>query len=107
MGVLLGVCSKNEDALAREGFARADSVLKAEDFVSFKANWEPKHLNLAAAAKELNLLPDSFVFLDDNPAERDIVRRELPGVAVPELSAPEGFVRALDRACLLYTSRCV
>ncbi len=98
MGVLLGVCSKNEDALAREGFARADSVLKAEDFVSFKANWEPKHLNLAAAAKELNLLPDSFVFLDDNPAERDIVRRELSGVAVPELSAPEGFVRALDRA---------
>lgn len=98
MGVLLGVCSKNEDAAARAGFSRPDSVLKAEDFVSFKANWQPKHLNLAAMAGELNLLPDSFVFLDDNPAERDIVRRQLPGVAVPELSAPEDFVRALDRA---------
>ena len=98
MGVLLGVCSKNEDALAREGFARADSVLKAEDFVSFKANWEPKHLNLAAAAKELNLLPDSFVFLDDNPAERALVRQSLPGTAVPELAAPESYVRTLDRA---------
>ncbi len=97
-GVLLNVCSKNEEALAKEGFARADSVLKEDDFVCFKANWEPKHQNLAAMAAEINLLPESFVFLDDNPAERALVRRELPGVAVPELDVPEAYLRALDRA---------
>lgn len=98
MGVLLCVCSKNEDAIAREGFARADSVLKTEDFVAFKANWEPKSHNIVSMAQELNLLPDSFVFLDDNPAERELVHRELPGVAVPDLDAPENYARTLDRA---------
>lgn len=41
MGVLLNVCSKNEEAAAKAGFERADSVLKADDFLCFKANWEP------------------------------------------------------------------
>lgn len=97
LGVLLNVCSKNEAANAEAGFARADSVLKKEDFVCFKANWEPKHLNLAAMAKEINLLPDSFVFVDDNPAEREIVRQQLPGVTVPEMTAPEDYIKVLDR----------
>jgi FkbH-like protein len=98
LGVLLNVCSKNEDAIARQGFARADSVLKADDFLCFKANWEPKHMNIAAIAQELNILPDSLVFMDDNPAEREIVRRELPTVTVPELTAPEQYLYALDKA---------
>ena len=97
-GVLLNVCSKNEEANALAGLARADSVLRREDFVSFKANWEPKHENLAAMAKELNLLPESFVFVDDNPAEREIVRTQLPGVAVPELTSPEEYIAAIDRS---------
>lgn len=97
LGVLLNVCSKNEAANAEAGLARADSLLRRDDFVSFKANWEPKHLNLAAMAQELNLLPDSFVFVDDNPAEREIVRQQLPAVAVPELGAPEEYIAALDR----------
>ena len=98
LGILLNVCSKNEEANALAGFERADSVLKRDDFVSFKANWDPKHLNLAAMAKEINILPESFVFMDDNPAEREIVRRELPGVTVPELTAPEEYIKAIDRA---------
>ncbi|MDD4850372.1 MAG: HAD-IIIC family phosphatase [Gemmiger sp.] len=97
-GVLLNVDSKNELANAEAGFARPDSVLKREDFIAFKANWQPKSENLSAMAKEINLLPDSFVFVDDNPAEREIIRQQLPGVAVPELSAPEEYIRALDRA---------
>ena len=97
MGVLLSVCSKNEETNAAAGFTRGDSVLKRDDFVSFKANWEPKHLNLAQTAKEINILPDSFVFMDDNPAEREIVRRELAGVSVPELTAPEEYIKAIDR----------
>ena len=58
----------------------------------------PKDANRAAMAQKLNLLPESFVFLDDNPAERALVRQSLPGTAVPELAAPEGYVRTLDRA---------
>ena len=72
--------------------------MKLEDFVSFKANWEPKDRNLAAEAAELNLLPESFVFVDDNPAEREIVRQSIPGVAVPEIERVEHYIRAIDRA---------
>ena len=98
IGTLLTVISKNNDDVARSGFSRPDSVLKTEDFVSFKANWEPKDRNLAAEASELNLLPDSFVFVDDNPAEREILRQSIPAVAVPEIDRMENYIRAIDRA---------
>jgi FkbH-like protein len=84
-GVLLAVCSKNDDAMARRGFAHPDSVLKLEDFAAFKANWEPKWENIKAIATELNLGLDSFVFVDDNPAERHLVGGQLPMVAVPNV----------------------
>ena len=84
-GVVLAVCSKNEDAVARSGFAHPDAVLKLEHIACFKANWQPKHENIEAIARELNLGVDSFVFVDDNPAEREIVRAQLPSVAVPEV----------------------
>jgi FkbH-like protein len=86
-GILLAVCSKNDDEIARQGFEHPDSVLKLEHFSSFKANWEPKHENILAIAKELNLGVDSFVFVDDNPAERAIVEAQLPGVAVPDVGS--------------------
>lgn len=97
LGVMLNVASKNEEALALEGFSRPESVLKRDDFLCFKANWEPKSQNIAAIARQLNILPESLVFVDDNPAERDIIRRELPDVAVPEVSGPESYIEALDR----------
>ena len=84
-GVLLAVCSKNNDDVAREGFAHPDSVLKLEHISCFKANWSPKHENIVEIAAELNLGVDSFVFVDDNPAERAIVRAQVPGIAVPEV----------------------
>ena len=86
-GVLLAVCSKNNEDTARSGFMHPDSVLKLEHISCFKANWEPKHENIEAIARELNLGVDSFVFVDDNPAERAIVRAQLPQVAVPEVGA--------------------
>lgn len=98
LGVMLNVCSKNEEANALAGFARADSTLRRDDFLCFKANWEPKHVNVAAIAEEINIGTDAFVFVDDNPAEREIVRREIPGIAVPELTAPEQYIAALDKA---------
>lgn len=98
LGVLLNVDSKNEEANAVAGFERADSVLKKDDFVCFKANWEPKSHNLVAMAKEINIFPDSFVFIDDNPAEREIIRQQVPGVAVPDLGAPEEYIHSIDRS---------
>ncbi len=98
LGVLLSVNSKNNEDTALSGLERADSVLKREDFVAFRANWEPKSHNLYATAEELKLLPESFVFVDDNPAEREIVRQEVPGAAVPEITKVEEYIRVLDRS---------
>lgn len=98
IGTLLTVISKNNDDVARQGFGRPDSVLSVEDFVSFKANWEPKDRNLIQQASELNLLPESFVFVDDNPAEREIIRQSIPGVAVPEIGNVETYLQTIDRA---------
>lgn len=84
-GILLAVCSKNNEDVAKTGFTHPDSVLKLEHFSAFKANWEPKHENILAIARELNLGTDSFVFVDDNPAERAIVEAQIPDIAVPNL----------------------
>lgn len=98
LGVLLTVNSKNEESNALSGLARPDSVLKRDDFVSFKANWNPKSDNLIATANELSLLPESFVFVDDNPAEREIIKANLPGVAVPEIDAIEKYLQIIDKS---------
>jgi FkbH-like protein len=98
-GVLLAVCSKNNEDTAKSGFAHPDSVLKLEHISAFRANWEPKHENIRAIAEELNLGLDSFVFVDDNPAERAIVQAQLPAVAVPEVgSEVSKFVAIIQSA---------
>jgi FkbH-like protein len=85
-GVVLAVCSKNDEANAIEPFERhPEMVLKRTDIACFVTNWTDKAANLRHIAAELNIGVDSLVFADDNPAERAIVRRELPMVAVPEL----------------------
>jgi FkbH-like protein len=86
-GIILAVCSKNELAIAKEGFTHSDSVLKFEDFVSFKANWDPKHQNIFTIAEEINIGLDSLVFIDDNPVERNIVSAQIPNIAVPEVGS--------------------
>lgn len=98
LGILLTVNSKNEESVARKGLERPDSILKREDFIAFKANWESKSQNLLATAQELNLLPESFVFVDDNPAEREIVRQQLPGVAIAEMDSVEHYIQTLDKS---------
>lgn len=98
IGVLLTVNSKNEDENARTGFDRPDSVLKQDDFVSFKANWNPKSQNLVETASELELLPESFVFVDDNPAEREMIRSQVDGVATPEITGAEHYIQTLDKS---------
>ena len=86
-GIILAVCSKNDEANAIEAFAKhPEMVLRQKDIACFVANWQDKAANLRAIAETLNIGLDSLVFADDNPAERGIIRRELPMVAVPELS---------------------
>ncbi len=97
IGVLLTVCSKNERENAIAGLEHPAGTLKPDDFTVIKANWEPKDRNLVETAQELSLLPESFVFADDNPAERAIVRGQIAGAAVPEMDGAENYIRILDR----------
>lgn len=97
-GVILNIISKNEHENAMAGLNHPQMHLKPDDFIVIKANWEPKSMNLVQMAEELTLLPESFVFADDNPAEREIVRQQVPGVAVPEMETVEHYIYAIDRA---------
>ncbi len=91
-GVILAVCSKNDEENARLPFEKhPEMVLKLEDIACFVANWSDKAGNIRHIAERLNLGIDSLVFADDNPFERNIVRRELPAVAVPELPEDPAF----------------
>ena len=99
-GVILAVCSKNDEANAVEPFEKhPEMVLRRGDIASFVANWSDKAANFRAIAEELNIGLDSLVFIDDNPFERNLVRQELPMVAVPEVSDdPTGYPVALADA---------
>ena len=85
-GVILAVCSKNTDNIAREPFEKhPDMVLHLDDIAVFVANWENKADNIRYIKNVLNIGYDSMVFLDDNPFERNIVRDNIPEITVPEL----------------------
>jgi FkbH-like protein len=91
-GVVLAVCSKNDEANALAPFTEhPEMLLKRSDIACFVANWDDKAHNLRHIAQSLNLGLDSLVFVDDNPFERNIVRKELPMVAVPELPEDPAF----------------
>jgi FkbH-like protein len=88
LGVVLGVVSKNNEADVFDVFdGHPHMVLKKSDFACLKINWSPKPENIAAAAQDLDLGLDSFVFIDDNPVEREAVRTALPDVTVPDFPA--------------------
>jgi FkbH-like protein len=85
-GIILCVSSKNDETIALDAFRNhPEMILKEDDIVAFRVNWEDKAANIKAIADAIDLGLDSFVFLDDNPAERKRVRDALPSVAVPEL----------------------
>jgi FkbH-like protein len=99
-GVILAVCSKNDEAVALRAFEeRPEMILQHSDIACFMANWEDKATNLRHVARRLNIGLNSLVFVDDNPFERDLIRRELPMVAVPEMPKdPSEYVRCLAAA---------
>lgn len=98
IGVILAIDSKNDYENAIAGLNHPDGILRPEDFVDIKANWDPKDQNLMEIAEELTLGVDSFVFADDNPVEREIVSAQLPGVATPILDGPENYIKVLDHS---------
>jgi FkbH-like protein len=105
-GIILAVCSKNDDSLARQVFREHPGmVLKESDIAVFVANWDDKASNLARIRETLNIGFDAMVFLDDNPFERNLVRQMLPDVIVPELPEdPALYVRALSELNLFETA---
>ncbi|MEY8335434.1 HAD-IIIC family phosphatase [Lachnospiraceae bacterium 47-T17] len=99
LGILLTVNSKNDEKNALSGLNRPDNILKRDDFITIKANWNPKSINLTETANELTLLPESFVFVDDNPAERAIVHDQVSGgVAIPEIKEVEHYIQVIDKS---------
>ncbi len=99
-GTVLAVSSKNTHETAIFPFrSRTEMVLKEDDFAAFHANWRDKASNIEEIAKTLGLGLSSFVFCDDNPAERALVRSRLPQVAVPELPEdPHDYAACLSAA---------
>jgi len=96
IGIMLTVSSKNDHDNAIAGLRHPDSILSPDDFLAIKANWDPKNVNIATIAKELNILTDAIVFVDDNPAERAIVKQSLP-CAVPDIGSVEQYIKNIDR----------
>ena len=98
-GVLLAVCSKNDEVNAKLPFERhPEMCLSLEDFACFIANWEPKPSNLLDIVTKLNLGIDSVVFVDDNPAERELMRMQLPDVMTIELNEdPVDYPSLIDK----------
>lgn len=84
-GVLIVLCTKNDPEYAMAAFDHPGMVLRREHIVAQRVDWRDKATNLRELADELDLGLDTFVFLDDNPREREWVRQALPMVTVPEL----------------------
>lgn len=105
-GIILAVCSKNTDSIAREPFEKhPDMVLKLDDIAVFVANWETKVENIKLIQRTLNIGFDSMVFVDDNPFERNMVREALPAVTVPELPVdPADYIEYLYSLNLFETA---
>jgi FkbH-like protein len=105
-GILLAVCSKNDEALARRVFREHPGMaLKEEHIAVFVANWDDKATNLRRIQEALNIGFDSMVFLDDNPFERNLVRQLIPQIIVPELpEEPSLYVRTVSELNLFETA---
>ncbi|MCI9270116.1 MAG: HAD-IIIC family phosphatase [Dorea sp.] len=97
IGVILNINSKNDASNALAGLRHPDSVLSPEDFIEIRANWESKDRNMFAIAEAIHLLPESLVFVDDNPAERHIVKEQIPGVCTPEIGESYEYIQNIDR----------
>jgi FkbH-like protein len=106
-GVVLAVCSKNDEPLVREAFRDHPGMrLTIDDIALVSAGWDDKPAQLRRIAEDLALGLDSLVLVDDNPVEREAVRQLVPEVDVVKLPIdPAGYVRALAEYPYLETVR--
>lgn len=104
-GIILGICSKNTESIAKEPFEKhPDMILRMDHISIFVANWDNKADNIRYIQSVLNIGFDSMVFLDDNPFEREMVRKNVPGVTVPELPEdPADYIPYLNTLNLFET----
>jgi FkbH-like protein len=94
-GIILAVCSKNDEQVAQEVFERhPDMVLRLDDIAVFVANWGNKVDNINYIQAVINIGFESIVYLDDSPFERRMVKHAIPALTVPEL--PEDPADYLD-----------
>ncbi|MGA2243433.1 MAG: HAD-IIIC family phosphatase [Verrucomicrobiota bacterium] len=105
-GILLAVCSKNNEDTAKQPFREhPDMILRLEDIAVFVANWDNKVDNIKFIQSTLNIGFDSMVFVDDNPFERNLIREHLPALTVPELpDDPALYVSHLSALNLFETA---
>jgi FkbH-like protein len=106
-GILLAVCSKNNEEDAKIPFAeRNDLPLKLADFVVFKANWESKVDNIREIIATINIGSDSVVFIDDNPLERLLVRTGMPAITVPSMPLdPAKYIETIQNSLFFESYR--
>ncbi len=97
IGVILNINSKNDSSNALAGLRHPNSALAPEDFIEIRANWESKDRNMYSIADAIHLLPESLVFVDDNPAERHIVREQIPNICAPEIGESHEYIQNIDR----------
>ncbi len=97
LGIVLNICSKNDICTALEGIQKEENLLKQDDFFIIQSNWNRKDENLKTIAEKLNVSVDSLVFLDDNPAEREIVNQNLPAVETPSFDSVEHYIQLVDQ----------
>lgn len=95
-GILLNISSKNEAGAAELGFSHPSSVLKMTDVTIVKCNWDRKSENVRNMSDQLNLNTDSFVFIDDNPAEQEEVKSNIPEITVLPAKEPSDMRKILD-----------
>ena len=105
-GIILAVCSKNEEETAKEPFLKhPEMVLHMEDIAMFVANWEDKASNIKRIQETLNIGMDSIVFFDDNPFERNLVKSMIPDITVPNLPEdPSQYLKYIKSLNLFETS---
>lgn len=87
-GVILTICSKNNEQDVFDAWEKNPYlVLKKDHFSAWRINWNDKATSIRELSEELNIGLDSFVFIDDNPTERELIHQVLPMVEVPEFPA--------------------
>ena len=107
-GIILCICSKNTESVAKEPFEKhPDMILRLDDISVFVANWENKADNIRYIQSVLNIGFDSIVFIDDNPFERNLVKGELPKVIVPDLPEDPSFYLSYLRGLNLFETAIV